>query len=136
MTHTSSVALYWRLQKQKYNLIGTKCTNCEKVYFPPKEFCPDCRRKGNIEEMKFSGKGNIVSYTIIRVPPGGFEKYTPYAVAIIELDEGTRISGQVVGDINKVDIGKSVETVFRKISEDGDGGLIHYGLKWRIVETE
>lgn len=134
MTHTSSVPLYWRLQKHKYNLIGTKCTICGSVYFPPKSFCPECRRRGIIEEFRFSGKGKIVSYTVIRIPPEGFEKYTPYAVAIIELDEGTRISGQIVGDVNRVQTGKHVETVFRKISEDGDSGLIHYGLKWKLAD--
>ena len=134
MTHTSSVALYWRLQKQKYTLTGTRCSTCGSVYFPPKSFCPKCRRKGNIEEFKFSGKGKIVSYTIVRVPPEGFEKYAPYAVAIIELDEGTRITGQIVDDINDVETGKRVETVFRRISEDGDSGLIHYGLKWKIIK--
>ena len=75
MTHTSSVPLYWRLQKQKYNLVGTRCNNCNNSYFPPKEFCPNCRRKGKINEFKFSGKGKITSFTIIRVPPEGFEKY-------------------------------------------------------------
>jgi uncharacterized OB-fold protein len=134
MTHTSSVALYWRLQKQKYGLTGTKCSTCGTAYFPPKSFCPDCRRKGKIEPAQFSGKGKISSYTIIRVPPEGFEKYTPYAMAIIELDEGTRISGQIVGNIENVATGKRVETVFRRISEDGESGLIHYGLKWRLVD--
>jgi uncharacterized OB-fold protein len=134
MTHTSSVPLYWRLQRQKYNLLGTRCNTCKKVYFPPKDFCPECRRKGRIEKFRFSGRGKIISYTIIRVPPDGFERFTPYAVAIIELDEGTRISGQIVDKIEQVDIGKRVETVFRRISEDGESGLIHYGLKWRIVK--
>ena len=131
--HKSSIPLFWRRFKSRYQLCGTKCTTCNNVYFPPKNFCPDCRRKGNIEEFRFSGKGKIVSYTIIRVPPEGFEKYTPYAVAVIELDEGTRISGQIVGDINKVDIDKPVKTVFRRISEDGSSGLIHYGLKWKLL---
>jgi len=134
MTHISSVPLYWRLQKHKYNLIGTKCITCDTVYFPPKTFCPGCRRRGKIEEATLCGKGKIVSYTIIRVPPEGFEKFTPYAVAIIELNERTRISGQIIGDVSKVETGKNVETVFRKISEDGDDGLIHYGLKWKLTE--
>ena len=133
MTHTSSIPLYWRLQKHKYNLVGTKCITCSNVYFPPKSFCPECRRKGQVEDFTLNGKGKILSYTIIRIPPEGFEKYAPYAVAVIELDEGTRISGLIVDDASKVEIGKYVETVFRKISEDGDSGLIHYGLKWRIV---
>ncbi len=134
MPHKSSVPLFWRLKDSKYRLIGSKCTTCSKVFFPKKSLCPSCRRRGSIENFQFSGKGKIVSFTIIRVPPEGFEKYTPYAVALIELEEGATVSGQIVGDTNRVETGKSVRTVFRKIHEDGSDGLIHYGLKWELVE--
>ncbi|MCK4497242.1 MAG: Zn-ribbon domain-containing OB-fold protein, partial [Candidatus Aenigmarchaeota archaeon] len=106
MPYKSSVPLFWRLKKSKYNLIGTKCNTCDKVFFPKRNLCPNCRRRGNLDDFQFSGKGKIVSHTIIRVPPEGFEKYAPYAAAIIELDEGARISGQIVGDISKVETGK------------------------------
>ncbi len=133
MTHNSSVPLFWRLQKSRYTLTGTKCHACNTAYFPPKDFCPACRRKGEIREFAFSGNGKILSYTIIRVPPEGFQNYTPYAVAIIELDEGTRISGQIIGNPENVGIGKRVRPVFRKIQEDGSSGLIQYGIKFGIA---
>ena len=117
MVHKSSVPLYWRLQKSRYTLTGTKCATCNTAYFPPKSFCPSCRRKGNIHELKFSGLGEIASFTIIRVAPEGFERYTPYAVALIRLDEGTTISGQVIDDVNDVAIGKRVRPVFRKMHD-------------------
>jgi uncharacterized OB-fold protein len=128
--HRSSVPLYWRLQKSRYTLTGTKCSECSQAYFPPKDFCPSCRRKGRVEEFRFSGLGKVVSYTIIRVPPEGFEVYTPYAVAIIELDEGSMISGQVIGDPAEVKIDTRVRPVFRKMHEDGTAGLIQYGIKF------
>ncbi len=131
---SSSVPLFWRLRKSKYRLIGTKCATCSSVFFPPKYFCPACRRKGKIEDFQFSGNGTILSYTVIRAAPQGFEKITPYAVAIIKLDEGTNISGQIVSSIDSIKIGKRVKAVFRKMYEDGDDGLIHYGLKWEIIE--
>jgi uncharacterized OB-fold protein len=134
MPYKSSVPLFWRLKKSKYNLIGTKCNTCDKVFFPKRNLCPNCRRRGNLDDFQFSGKGKIVSHTIIRVPPEGFEKYAPYAAAIIELDEGARLSGQIVGDISKVETGKPVRAVFRKIHEDGSDGLIHYGMKWELAE--
>ncbi len=131
MSH-GSVPLFWRLKKSKYNLIGTKCTSCSQVFFPPKTLCPDCRSKGQLEEFQFSGNGEIISYTIITTPPEGFEAYAPYAIGLIKLDEGTTISGQVVGDVSKLDIGKKVQSVFRKMYEDGDGGVIHYGIKFQL----
>ncbi len=134
MVHTSSVPLFWRIQRNRYRLIGTKCGTCGKAFFPPRDFCPDCRRAGKIQELAFSGKGKIVSHTTIRIPPKGFEQYTPYVVAIIELDEGTRISGQVINDPKEVEIGKRVSPVFRKMQEDGVSGLIQYGLKFELVK--
>ena len=134
MGYKSSVPLFWRLQKHRYSLLGSKFTTCNQTFMPPKTFCPTCRRSGKIENFQFSGNGKVSSYTIIRVPPEGFEVYTPYAVAIIDLDEGASISGQVIGDINKVEVGKCVRPVFRKLTEDGKDGVIHYGVKFEIVE--
>lgn len=135
MAHTSSIPLYWRLQKSRYTLTGTKCHTCSTAYFPPKDFCPSCRRKGDLREFRFSGNGKILSYTIIRIPPEGFDIYTPYAVAIIELDEGSRISGQVIGNPDDVGIGRKVRPVFRRLQEDNKDGLIQYGTKFEITDT-
>lgn len=132
MVHRSSVPLYWRLQKSRYTLTGTKCFTCSSTYFPPKDFCPSCRRKGDIKEFRFSGQGKIISYTVIRIPPEGFEAYTPYVVAMIELDEGTRISGQVINNPEEVGTGMRVRPVFRKMHEDGNSGLIQYGIKFEL----
>lgn len=130
--HSSSVPLFWRLKKSKYMMIGSRCDNCGQVFFPPRVICQKCRSKGKIVDYQFSGNGTIESFTVIRVPPEGFEKAAPYAVAIIKLDEGTNISGQIVGDTNEVQSGKRVRPVFRKIMEDGEDGLIHYGIKWEL----
>ena len=135
MVHKSSVPLYWRLQKSRYTLTGTRCATCETAFFPPKSFCPTCRRKGEIREFRFSGKGRILSHTTIRIPPGGFEMYTPYCVAIIELDEGARVSAQVIGNPDEVRIGQKVRPVFRRLYEDGSSGLIQYGIKFELVDN-
>ena len=134
MPHRSSIPLYWRLKKSKYRLVGTRCMQCSSVFFPPRNICHTCRRKGKVEEFAFSGNGSIVSFTIIRAAPEGFEQYAPYAVAIIRLDEGQMVSGQIVGDVNNIEIGKRVRSVFRKVYEDGEDGLIHYGSKFEVVE--
>lgn len=129
-----SIPLGWRLKRQKYNLIGTKCKTCSKPFFPPRSLCPSCRRRGEIEEFQFSGRGTVESFTIIRVAPKGFESQTPYAVGIIKLDEGPKMSGQIVGNPENVEMGKNVRPVFRKMFEDGPEGVIQYGIKFEIVD--
>ena len=128
-----SVPLNWRLQKPKYALVGTQCASCGSKFLPPRSFCPACRRRVKVEQFQCSGKGSIETFTIIRVAPEGFEEQAPYAVAIIRMDEGPRISGQVIGDFSQLDFGKRVETVVRKMTEDGPEGLISYAAKWRVV---
>ena len=134
MSHTSSVPLFWRLKKSKYMLVGSKCQSCGSVFFPPRVICPRCRSKGKIVDHQFAGNGVIQSFTVIRAAPEGFENMAPYAIALIRLDEGTNISGQVVGGIDEVAVGKRVRPVFRRITQDGADGLIHYGIKWELDE--
>ena len=131
------VARFWREIPQRYNLIGNKCEECGQVFFPPREACPKCRRKsmGKMDEVKLNGKGEIVTYSIIHAAPEHLEVQTPYPIAIIELDEGPRVTAQVVDcDIKNIKIGMQVESTFRKIQEDGYVGAIYYGYKFKPVK--
>jgi uncharacterized OB-fold protein len=125
-----SVARFWRKIPQRYNLIGTQCTNCGRYFFPPRTFCPDCRRAGRIADYKFAGNGTVITCTVIRTASEQFEQMTPYALAIIQLDEGPRLTGQVIGNPEEVRIGMKVRPVFRRIMADGESGVIHYGTKF------
>lgn len=55
-------------------------------------FCQKCGHK-EFENVEVEGKGTVVTYTIITVPPAGFEKYTPYAWVVVQLGSNLRISG-------------------------------------------
>jgi len=132
-----AVARFWREIPQRYNLMGNKCTVCNRVYFPPREVCPYCRRNsfGKMVDVKLKGSGKVVTYTIIHTPPSKFEGQAPYAIAIVELDEGPRITGQIVDcDLDKIKIGMKVQATFRRIQDDGYTGAIYYGYKFRPAE--
>ena len=134
-----SVARFWRQIPQRYNLLGNQCGECGQVYFPLKEACPTCRRKslGKMKDYKLNGMGKVLTYTIIYVAPENFEAQAPYPVAIIKMDEGPCITGQIVDcDIKDVKIGMRVQTTFRKIQEDGYRGAIYYGYKFKPVEVK
>jgi len=128
------VARFWREIPQRYNLIGTKCSVCGTIYFPPRAICPNCRRKsaGKMEDYKLKGTGTVESFTIIRVPPPEFEGKSPYAIALIKMDEGCHLTGQIVDcNLEDIHIGMKVEACFRRIQEDGKRGAIYYGYKFR-----
>jgi len=128
------LALHWRLKQPRYNLVGTECKACGEKYFPPRNICPQCRRKSQIQPFKFSGNGKIYSYTVVRAAPTGFEFQTPYAIAVIELDEGAKCTAQIVdSDPNKIKNGAKVKMVFRKIMADSESGIIRYGYKFKLA---
>jgi len=129
-----SVARFWRKIPQRYNMLGTKCETCGKHFFPPRTFCPDCRRAGKIVDYKFIGRGTIVTYSVIHTASEQYEALTPYVIAIVKLDEGPQITTQIVCRPDQVKIGMKVKSVFRKIATDGASGIIHYGTKFVPVE--
>jgi uncharacterized OB-fold protein len=129
-----SLAITWRRMPERYRMEGTCCSTCSTCYFPPRKICPKCRRKGKIESRRYSGHGKVYSFTCVTAPPEGFELEVPYVLAIVQLEEGPKITAQIVESHDcDVEIGDSVEMVFRKIKEDGEEGLIHYGFKFRKV---
>lgn len=127
-----SIPRFWRNLPSRYNLIGTRCTRCNSVYFPPRNFCPKCRRQSKLEKFKLKGRGEVLTYTVIHAAPEGFEKQTPYIMAVIKSDEGPSFTAQIVNcSPEDMRIGMRVEKVFRRIQEDGEAGLIHYGFKFQ-----
>ncbi|MHB1470325.1 MAG: Zn-ribbon domain-containing OB-fold protein [Thermoplasmataceae archaeon] len=126
---------FWRESEHRYRLMGHKCGNCNVTYFPPRDICPKCHREsiGKMKPVQLQGNGEIISFTIVHDAPPRFIRQRPYFMALIKLDEGPTITGQIVDcDADEVDIGKRVRTVFRKIAEEGKSGIIEYGYKFVI----
>lgn len=125
-----TVARYWRKIPQRYNLIGTKCETCGGVFFPPRNICPHCRREGKIVPFKFSGRGTILTYSVLYSASEQYCDVKPYVLAIIELEEGTRLTSHVICEPEEVYIGMKVHSVFRVLDREGSDGVIHYGTKF------
>lgn len=121
----------WRLRLQRYRLQGTRCEDCMAPQFPPMLICPACKSR-NLHAFRFLGKGVVYSFSTVYTPLAQFEDIAPYVVALIDLEEGPRITA-LLTDIqaNEVTIGLHVEMVVRKISERGSNGVITYGYKFR-----
>jgi len=121
---------YWREIPQRYRLEAGKCKNCSFIMFPPRLVCPRCQSRV-FNTVVLADAGKIVTYTIIRVPPHPFSDQAPYAVGIVELDDGVRVTGQIVDcSFEELKIGQRVKIEFRKVSQEGDAGVIYYGYKF------
>ncbi len=70
-----------------------RCDSCAKVYFPPRPFCPACASR-EVSVFAASGKAKLYSYVIHHRPVPGFTP--PYAIAVVELDEGPRMMTNIV----------------------------------------
>jgi len=124
------VPRHWREIPKRYRLEAGKCKKCGSIQFPGRLICPDCGSK-EFENIRLSGKGELVTYTVTRVAPHGFEDMAPYAVGIVKLDEGIRIMGQITDcDPEELKIGDRLTTQFRRINEEGKTGMIMYGFKF------
>ena len=74
-------------------ILVSKCTKCGNQSLSTVYYCQKCSGK-NFESQVIDGTGSIATYTIITVPPTGFEKYTPYAWVVMSLDNTElRVSG-------------------------------------------
>jgi uncharacterized OB-fold protein/acyl dehydratase len=104
---TRDSAFWFDAVKQKKLLIQ-RCTSCGALRHPPRPMCPRCQSLewGTIES---SGRGVVYSYVVNHYPQVPAFDY-PLAVALIELEEGTRLVANVVGiDPAAIRIGMPVE---------------------------
>lgn len=75
-------------------LMGLKCRVCGGYTAPPKVCCDVCGGTDS-EVVQLSGKGEIKTFTVVRVAPEGLE--APYIVAMAQLEEGPWIMGNIAG---------------------------------------
>lgn len=127
----STVARYWREIPQRYRLEAGKCTTCGKVWFPPRRVCGHEGCAGReFEKVVLPDEGKVVTWTVIHTGPAEFGDLQPYVVGLVELADGTRIMSQIVDlDPQAVEMDMPVRIEFRKISEEGESGVLKYGYK-------
>jgi len=126
-----SLAKHWRLQSQRYRLVGVECEDCGGRFFPHRQICPQCKST-RVGPYQFEGEGKVYSHTVIYDAPAGYEQFVPYVAALVQLDEGPLVTAQLTDvDISDVCIGMPVEMVTRRLRQYGEDGLIVYGYKFR-----
>ena len=120
----TATSFYEYLNEKK--LMGTRCPTCDEIFLPPRALCPHCY-SDQLEWMEFGGKGKLVAVTSIYIAPtamieAGYGRNNPYLVGVVELAEGVKISGQILGlDASKpedVKIGTPLKVAF---VERGEG---------------
>ena len=77
--------------------------------------------------------GRIMTYTQLHEPLPGFEAQAPMYLAVIELDNGSRVLAQIVDSPDEsVRTGAEVNATVRRVRVDGESGQITYGFKFTV----
>jgi hypothetical protein len=115
----------------RYRLLASRCLKCGRKYFPRRYKCISCGSE-EMDTIELPRRGKVLSYTVINFPPKRYEKYAPYAVAYIELEDGTKLFAQLTDvDLDNIHLGMEVEATLRRLYEYGEDGPIIYGIKFR-----
>lgn len=72
-----------------------RCLQCQEFFFPPRSLCPRCW-SDEVAWETVSGRGTLHSYIINHRPAPGFEEDGPYAIAVVQLEEGPRMMSNIV----------------------------------------
>ena len=88
-------------------LEGRRCAGCGRLSLAGARPCPFCGAEGG-EAVPLSGRGRLVSWTVIRVAPGRYAAEAPYAVGLLQLEEGLRLTARLEGDPERWSAGQAV----------------------------
>jgi len=79
-------------------------------------------------------RGSVISWTLIRVPPGDFMDQAPYPVVLVELLDKKRIEAQLVdAKPELVAFGMKVRMIVRRVTHPDADGVITYGIKAKPI---
>ena len=109
---------FWAgLQEREVRL--PRCRQCEKFVFYPRTICPYCMGV-EFDWVKVSGIGKVYSFTVVRramIP--AFQEATPYVLALVQLEEGPRLTTNIVNcDVGNVRVDMPVQATYDDVTAE------------------
>ena len=124
----------WRERHGRYRLVGSRCVQCEAIYFPRRPSCTRCEGQ-KMTPYQCSHTGTVVTIwsqiNLTRLL--GYSDLPTRYVALVKLDDGIHIETEVVdiaSDQSKT--GLRVRLVFRKLRRESNGNEM-YGYKFTPI---
>ena len=116
-------------------LIGGRCKSCGTYFFPRFYVVhkPGCKER-ELEDVLYSRKGKLISYTVQHYPPPppfkSTDPFVPYGIGLVELPEGINVLGIMTGcAIEDLKTGIEVELVVETLYVDEEG---NDRLSWKF----
>ncbi len=95
-------------------LEGQRCQQCGAIFLGERDTCSKCGARGKLAPERLPDKGELYVYSIVHRSFPGIE--VPYVSAIVDLDGGGTVKGNLVGiepDPEKIQMGMPVEVIYR-----------------------
>ena len=117
-------------------LLGSRCSACGEHFFPRRHVCAKCLHEG-CEDVLLGPLGRIHTWTYVHVPLFAKKDATvsSYGVGQVDLPEGPRVQGILLGERDEFAIGMEVELGLESLGagKDGDEVVIY---RFRPVGAE
>jgi uncharacterized protein len=94
-------------------LEGHKCGACGATFLGERTVCSKCGARDQMKAVKLSRTGKLYTYSIVYRSFPGID--VPYISAVVDLDDGTTVKGNLIGvepDPKNVEFDMPVEVVF------------------------
>ena len=113
---TRDTEFFWKGVEQ-CRLLIQRCAECKRLRHPPGPMCPTCHSL-EWDTVEASGRGTVYSHVVAHHPPVPPFEY-PNVIALVELEEGTRLVSNLVGvEPDEVRAGMAVELEFTEVEEN------------------
>jgi uncharacterized protein len=113
---TATSRPFWDAAK-RHELTLQRCGGCNAFIYYPRDRCPNCF-SDQLRWQPVSGRGKVYSYTVVRRASTRSFADKPYVLAIVELDEGPRMTTNVEAPPESMKVGMPVTVCFDDVTPD------------------
>jgi hydroxymethylglutaryl-CoA synthase len=126
-------AMFVRGADEMLGLLGGRCVDCGTISTPP-SIHPHCINCGGpkLEPVALARTGTVHTFVVNQTMPAPF--VAPLPIAVLDMDDGSRLMLQAVGDGTDIEIGRNVELILRKYAHER--GVPVYGFKARAKKED
>ena len=108
---------FWFEAATEHRLVIQRCSSCGVLRHPPGPMCGSCRSL-EWDVIEATGRGTVFSFVVNHHPQLPAFDY-PLVVAVVELEEGTRLVTDIIGcDLSEVGVGMAVQVEFVAIDDE------------------
>jgi len=116
---SDAAAPFWEATKQRRYLVQW-CDACAQPIFYPREVCPRCLSAGTLLWRESKGTGTVHAVSVQHRPANPtMADMVPYAVALVDLDDGIRVMSNVVNvdDPATIVVGQAVQLTWEPLAD-------------------